>query len=83
MICSAFIEINLKTKEMAENLFNSLLPDNINIPKDLKLKMDVKEKRVYMEIESLNINRFQSTIEEILRLISLIEKTFNKGIKNE
>ncbi len=83
MICSAFIEINLKTKEMAENLFNSLLPDNINIPKDLKLKMDVKEKRVYMEIYSLNINRFQSTIEEILRLISLIEKTFNKGIKNE
>jgi tRNA threonylcarbamoyladenosine modification (KEOPS) complex Pcc1 subunit len=83
MICSAFIEINLKTKEMAGNLFNSLLPDNINIPKDLKLKMDVKEKRVYMEIYSLNINRFQSTIEEILRLISLIEKTFNKGIKNE
>lgn len=78
MNCSAKVEIHFKSEKIARNVFNSLNPDNVNIPKDLKLKMDVNEKKIYMEISSENIKRFQSTIEEILREISAIERTLKE-----
>ncbi|MFP3191330.1 MAG: KEOPS complex subunit Pcc1 [Thermoproteota archaeon] len=78
MNCKADIEIHFKSEKIAKNVFNSLVPDNVNIPKDLKLKIHVNEKKIYMEITSENVRRFQSTIEEILRQISVIEETMKE-----
>jgi tRNA threonylcarbamoyladenosine modification (KEOPS) complex Pcc1 subunit len=69
------IEITFENEELTKAFFNSINVDNVNIPKDLEIKTECIKNKLIIIISSENIKRFQSTIDEILRIISSSEKT--------
>jgi tRNA threonylcarbamoyladenosine modification (KEOPS) complex Pcc1 subunit len=56
---------------------NSLLPDNINFPDELSMKMSVNNKSLMINTSSTKIDTLISTINEILHHISLAKKVIN------
>lgn len=71
MILEITVDIS---SENSENVLKALSPDNVKIPPDLELKMVREGKRLKIMIKSENIKRARSTLDEILSLISSIEK---------
>ncbi|HLI46174.1 MAG TPA: KEOPS complex subunit Pcc1 [Geobacterales bacterium] len=68
------LRISCSSKEEAAYIFNALNPDNRNVPKDLKLELDIQEDEILIVLESENLRRVRSTVDEILSLISSMEK---------
>jgi|GEM_PF-501138 Transcription factor Pcc1. len=69
------IEIIFESENLARAFFNSINVDNINIPKDLEIITECVKNKLIIVVKSKSIKRFQSTIDEILRLINSSEKT--------
>lgn len=68
------LEVSFDSIERAKNILDSLKPDNIKIPKDMSLEMISKNSSIIIEIKGSNLRRLRSTLEEILALISSMEK---------
>ena len=66
MLCSSDKE--------AKDIYLALNPDNRDIPEDLIFEIKVEGERILMYLESENSKRIRSTIDEILSLISSMEK---------
>lgn len=67
------LDLNLKLgiKE-SETILKALIPDNVNIPEDLKIVMNNKRDSLIIKIKSNdNIETVTNTIDEILNHISL------------
>lgn len=67
------LDLNLKLgiKE-SETILKALIPDNVNIPEDLKIVMSNKRDSLIIKIKSNdNIETVTNTIDEILNHISL------------
>jgi tRNA threonylcarbamoyladenosine modification (KEOPS) complex Pcc1 subunit len=68
------LKISFDSINTASNVLSSLSPDNLNIPQDLYLNFIQEGKELIIEAISENIKRLRSTLEEILVLISSLEK---------
>jgi tRNA threonylcarbamoyladenosine modification (KEOPS) complex Pcc1 subunit len=68
------LKISFNSINTASNVLSSLSPDNLNIPQDLYLNFIQEGKELIIEAISENIKRLRSTLEEILVLISSLEK---------
>jgi len=58
----------------SKNIYEALNPDNRNIPKDLGFDFRREGEKIYITLESSNLGRIRSTLDEFLSLISSIEK---------
>jgi tRNA threonylcarbamoyladenosine modification (KEOPS) complex Pcc1 subunit len=68
------LKISFDSINTASNVLSSLSPDNLNIPQDLYLNFIQEGNELIIEARSENIKRLRSTLEEILVLISSLEK---------
>ncbi|MDT7891222.1 MAG: KEOPS complex subunit Pcc1 [Thermoproteota archaeon] len=68
------LKISFDSINTASNVLSSLSPDNLNIPQDLYLNFFQEGNELIIEARSENIKRLRSTLEEILVLISSLEK---------
>jgi tRNA threonylcarbamoyladenosine modification (KEOPS) complex Pcc1 subunit len=73
------IEIEFAKENERDAILNSLLPDNINFPDELSMKMSVNNKSLMINTSSTKIDTLISTINEILHHISLAKKVINHG----
>jgi tRNA threonylcarbamoyladenosine modification (KEOPS) complex Pcc1 subunit len=71
------IEIEFAKENERDAILNTLLPDNINFPDDLSMKMSVNNKSLMINTSSTKIDTLISTIDEILHHISLAKKVIN------
>jgi hypothetical protein len=63
----AILEIICKDEKLANAIINSLLPDNKPLPKGMKIKMKIKEKRIIVNIISnCTLDKTITAIDDIL-----------------
>ncbi len=74
MILELVLSLDFPSADDAENVLKALSPDNIKIPPDLSLEMTRNGKKLKIFIKSNNIKRARSSLDEILALISSLEK---------
>lgn len=75
------LDLNLKLgiKE-SETILKALIPDNVNIPEDLKIVMNNKRDSLIIKIKSNdNIETVTNTIDEILDHISLAKRVIKNN----
>lgn len=82
----ATVEIKCKDKKESRAIHDSLLPDNIDIPKNLKLDMKMANSSVSLEIkfsssavEGKNIETLLNTFDELMEHTGIIRNV----IKND
>jgi transcription factor Pcc1 len=70
------VEIPFSSSAQAKAVMKALIPDNINFPKGLSMKMFSRGSRVAIELTSKNIPTtiILSTLDEILEHISVAKK---------
>ena len=70
------VEIPFSSRAEANAVMNALIPDNINFPKVLSLKMFSRGSKLAIELTSKNIPTATvlSTLDEILEHISIAKK---------
>jgi hypothetical protein len=70
------IEIPFSSSTEANAALNALIPDNINFPKGLSMKIFSRDSRLVIELTSKNIPTatILSTLDEILEHISIAKK---------
>jgi hypothetical protein len=70
------VEIPFSSSAEANAAMNALIPDNINFPKGLSLKMFSRGSKLAIELTSKNIptTTVLSTLDEILEHISIAKK---------
>jgi hypothetical protein len=70
------VEIPFSSSAEANAAMNALIPDNINFPKGLSLKMFSRGSKLAIELKSKNIPTATvlSTLDEILEHISIAKK---------
>jgi hypothetical protein len=70
------MEIPFSSSTEANATLNALIPDNINFPKGLSMKMFSRDSRLVIELTSKNIPTatILSTLDEILEHISIAKK---------
>ena len=73
---SISVEIIFSTDAEAEAVLNALLPDNVNLPKGLSMKMFSTKSNLAIEVTGKNIPvaTVLRTIDEVLEHISLTQK---------
>ena len=72
MTCKVIIDLNLN-EGMADMLYKSLGPDNVNIPSDLDIKMDITHNTLNITVGSPNNpGRVIHTVDEILSHAQMI-----------
>ncbi len=76
---SVNIEIEFAKVKERDAILNTLLPDNINFPDELSIKMSVNNNSLIINTYSTKIDTMINTINEILHHISLATKV----IKND
>ena len=74
--CRILVNIEIEFAEVKERdaILNTLLPDNINFPDELSMKMSINNKSLMINTSSTKIDTLISTINEILHHISLAKK---------
>ena len=74
--CRILVNIEIEFAKVKERdaILNTLLPDNINFPDELSMKMSVNNKSLMINTSSTKIDTLISTINEILHHISLAKK---------
>lgn len=82
----ATVEIKCKDKKESKAIHDSLLPDNIDIPKNLKLEMKMADSSISLEIKSSsnaadgkNIETMLNTFDELMQHTGIIRNV----IKND
>jgi hypothetical protein len=70
------MEIPFSSSTEASAALNALIPDNINFPKGLSMKIFSRDSRLVIELTSKNIPTatILSTLDEILEHISIAKK---------
>jgi hypothetical protein len=70
------MEIPFSSSTEANAALNALIPDNINFPKGLSMKIFSRDSRLVIELTSKNIPTatILSTLDEILEHISIAKK---------
>ena len=74
--CRILVNIEIEFAEVKERdaILNTLLPDNINFPKELSMEMSINNKSLMINTSSTKIDTMINTIDEILHHISLAKK---------
>jgi len=77
MMLEAKIVLEYPKEKTAEAVVKAVSPDNICVPKELKIQTWKEGKTVLTEIKLSNdkLSTFIATIEDLLRSISVAEKT--------
>lgn len=68
------VELEVGSEEKAKQVLLSLSPDNVQIPADLSINVEQTESKLIINLASKNLRRLRSTLEELLSLVSAIEK---------
>jgi hypothetical protein len=70
------IEIKFSKKSEMNGIFRALIPDNVNFPKGLSMKMFSKDNSLFLEFScnNIEIGTLVNTIDEVLDHISLAKK---------
>lgn len=74
------IMIECKSNDELRTIFNSLYPDNKQLPDNLKLSMQMKEPHLLLELQfeskknRYNINTLTNTIDEIMEHTTIIKE---------
>ena len=72
---TALIELNFSNKSELNAVMSALLPDNINFPKGLTMKMFSNNNTLYLDFLCHNgIRTLANTVDEILEHISIAKK---------
>jgi tRNA threonylcarbamoyladenosine modification (KEOPS) complex Pcc1 subunit len=71
--CRILVNIEIEFAEVKERdaILNTLLPDNINFPKEFSMEMSINNKSLMINTSSTKIDTMINTINEILYHISL------------
>jgi tRNA threonylcarbamoyladenosine modification (KEOPS) complex Pcc1 subunit len=71
--CRILVNIEIEFAEVKERdaILNTLLPDNINFPKELSMEMSINNKSLMINTSSTKIDTMINTINEILYHVSL------------
>jgi tRNA threonylcarbamoyladenosine modification (KEOPS) complex Pcc1 subunit len=77
--CRILVNIEIEFAEVKERdaILNTLLPDNINFPKEFSMEMSINNKSLMINTSSTKIETMINTIDEILRHIHLAKKVIN------
>jgi hypothetical protein len=80
----ATVEIKCKDKKESRAIHDSLLPDNIDIPKNLKLDMKMIDSSISLEIkfssnieEGKNMETLLNTFDELMEHTGIIRDVIN------
>ena len=68
------IEIEFAKENERDAILNTLLPDNINFPKELSMEMSINNESLMINTSSTKIDTMINTINEILYHISLAKQ---------
>jgi hypothetical protein len=73
------LEINLPNKSELNAIIKALMPDNVNFPSGLSMKMRIKDDNIlFFEFFcNCEIEKLTSTIDEILNHISIARKVIS------
>lgn len=78
-LVETLITIKFIDDETAQILLNAVTPDNIKLPKDLKIKMSRKGSEIKISIKcKKGIGSMLNTIDDLLECISAAEKVLKK-----
>jgi tRNA threonylcarbamoyladenosine modification (KEOPS) complex Pcc1 subunit len=71
--CRILVNIEIEFAKVKERdaILNTLLPDNINFPKEFSMEMSINNKSLMINTSSTKIDTMINTINEILYHISL------------
>ncbi|MCS7125391.1 MAG: KEOPS complex subunit Pcc1 [Aigarchaeota archaeon] len=73
---SATLILRFENAEIAEIALKSIQPDNYPLPRDLLIKMDIKDCEVYIYVESdRTVLSLLTTLDDILSMMNLALKS--------
>jgi hypothetical protein len=74
------IEIRLSGKSELRAITSALIPDNVNFPKGLSMKMSSRDNILVLEfLSKKGINTLLNTIDEVLEHISVARKVIDNA----
>jgi hypothetical protein len=74
------IEIGLSGKSELRAIMSALVPDNINFPKGLSMKMSSRDNILVLEfLSKAGINTLLNTVDEVLEHISIGRKVIDNA----
>ena len=74
------IEIRLSGKSELRAITSALMPDNVNFPKGLSMKMSSRDNILVLEfLSKKGINTLLNTIDEVLEHISVARKVIDNA----
>lgn len=74
------IEIRLSGKSELRAIMNALVPDNVNFPKGLSMKMTSRDSILVLEfLSKIGINTLLNTVDEVLEHISIARKVIDNA----
>jgi len=73
----AEIVLSYKNEREAETVANAVSPDNFEVPRGLFIKTTQEGTKVLTTVKcDLSLQTFMATIDDLLRCVSVAEKTF-------
>jgi hypothetical protein len=74
------IEIRLSGKSELRAIMSALVPDNVNFPKGLSMKMTSRDSILVLEfLSKIGINTLLKTVDEVLEHISIARKVIDNA----
>ena len=74
------IEIRLSGKSELRAIMSALVPDNVNFPKGLSMKMTSRDSILVLEfLSKIGINTLLNTVDEVLEHISIARKVIDNA----
>lgn len=73
------IKLDLETSAKCSAVLNALIPDNVNFPEGLSLKMSARSSRLYLRVagKGLPLKTIVNTVDEILEDVSVCQKVMS------
>ncbi|HKU49333.1 MAG TPA: CTAG/PCC1 family protein [Nitrososphaera sp.] len=77
---SVSARIEFGDRDMAKTVLNALIPDNVNLPEGLSLKMLARGPKLFIKVQGTRLPAevVVSTLDEILEHISVCQKVMQK-----
>ena len=74
--------IETKSKKQSKAIYDSLTPDNVNIPESLSLKLELKDEKIIMIVSSTEKwNSLIATVDELLEHAKVSASILDKSDK--
>jgi hypothetical protein len=74
------IEIRLSGKSELRAIMSALVPDNVNFPEGLSMKMTSRDSILVLEfLSKIGINTLLNTVDEVLEHISIARKVIDNA----